>query len=92
MPELDDEFARDLGDYQTLEELREAARKSIFHEKQHAAQQVAKEALIDRLVEANDFAIPETYVNRQIENQLTMQIRQATGRDIDLSKAQPGLG
>ena len=86
LPALDDEFARDLGDYQTLDELREAVRKSIFNEKQHAAQQVAKEALIDRLVEANDFPIPETYVNRQIENQLTMQLRQATGRDIDLSK------
>jgi len=86
LPALDDEFARDLGDYQTLDELRDAVRKSIFHEKQHAAQQVAKEALIDRLVDANDFAVPETYVNRQIENQLTMQLRQATGRDIDLSK------
>jgi len=86
LPTLDDEFARDLGDYQTLDELRDAVRKSIFHEKQHTAQQAAKEALIDRLVDANDFPIPETYVNRQIENQLTMQLRQATGRDIDLSK------
>lgn len=86
LPALDDEFARDLGDYQTLDELRDAVRKSIFHEKQHAAQQVAKEALIDRLVEANDFPIPETYVNRQIENQLSMQLRQVTGREVDLSK------
>ena len=86
LPALDDEFARDLGDYQTMEELRDAIRKSIFHEKQHAAQQAAKEALIDRLVEANDFPIPETYVNRQIENQLSMQLRQVTGREVDLSK------
>jgi trigger factor len=86
LPELDDEFARDLGDYQTLDELRDAVRKSIFHEKQHSAQQAAKEALIDRLVDANDFPIPETYVNRQIENQLSMQLRQATGREVDLSK------
>ncbi len=85
LPALDDEFARDLGDYQTLEELRDAVRKSIFHEKQAAAQQVAKEALIDRLVEANDFPVPEAYVNRQIENQLTTQLRQVTGRDVDLS-------
>ncbi len=55
LPALDDEFARDLGDYQTLEELRDAVRKSIFNEKQHAAQQVAKEALIDRLVDSERF-------------------------------------
>jgi len=86
LPALDDEFARDLGDYQTLDELRESVRKSLFHEKQRAAQQQAKEALVDRLVEANDFPIPETYVNRQIENQLSTQLRQVTGRDVDLSK------
>ena len=86
LPALDDEFARDLGDYQALGELRDAVHKSIFHEKQNAAQQVAKEALIDRLVEANDFPIPEAYVNRQIENQLSMQLRQVMGRDVDLSK------
>ena len=62
LPALDDEFARDLGDYQTLDELRDAVRKSIFHEKQQAAQQVAKEALIDKLGGSNDFPIPETYV------------------------------
>ena len=42
--------------------------------------------MIDRLVEANDFPIPEAYVNRQIENQLSMQLRQVMGRDVDLSK------
>jgi trigger factor len=86
LPALDDEFARDLGDYQSLDELRDSVRKTIFHEKQHAAQQVAKEAVIERLVEANDFPIPETYVNRQIENHLGMQLRQATGHEVDLSK------
>ena len=86
LPALDDEFARDLGDYQTLDELRDAVRKSIFHEKQQAAQNAAKEALIDKLVDTNDFAVPEIYVSLQIENQLTTQLRQATGRDIDLSK------
>ena len=86
LPALDDEFARDLGDYQSLDELRESVRKTLFHEKQNAAQQLAKETLIERLVEANDFPIPETYVNRQIENQLSMQLRQATGHEVDLSK------
>ena len=85
LPALDDEFARDLGDYQTLDELKDAVRKTIFHEKQYAAQQVAKEALIDRLLENNDFPIPEAYVDRQIENQVRMQLRDITGRGIDPS-------
>ncbi|MGA8028719.1 MAG: trigger factor [Bryobacteraceae bacterium] len=85
LPALDDEFARDLGDYQNLDELKEAVRKTIFHEKQYVAQQAAKEELIDRLVESVDFPVPEAYVDRQIENQFRMQLREMTGRDVDLS-------
>lgn len=83
LPGLDDEFARDLGDYQNLGELREAVHKSIFHEKQYAAQQSAKEELIDRLVELHDFAIPEVYVDRQIENQVRMQLSDYVGHGVD---------
>jgi trigger factor len=86
LPALDDEFAKDLGDYQTLDELKEAVRKSIFHEKQHAAQQTAKEELIDRLVEAHDFPIPEAYIDKQVENQVGAQLRELTGQGIDPSK------
>ncbi|MGI9072404.1 MAG: trigger factor, partial [Bryobacteraceae bacterium] len=83
LPALDDEFARDLGDYKTLEELREAIRKSIFHEKQYVAQQAAKEALIDRLVETHEFPVPEVYIERQIENQVRAQLRDLVGKGID---------
>ena len=86
LPELDDEFARDLGDYQTLDELKEALRRTIFQEKQISAQQAAKEELIDHLVEANQFAVPEAYVDRQIENQIRMQLRSLAGDAADLSK------
>jgi trigger factor len=83
LPALDDEFARDLGDYQSFADLREAVKKSIFQEKQYVAQQEAKEALIDRLVEGHDFPIPEAYVERQIENQVRAQLRDLAGRGVD---------
>jgi trigger factor len=83
LPALDDEFARDLGDYQSLDELKEAVRKSIFHEKQYLAQREAKEALIDKLVEANEFPVPAAYIDRQIENQVRAQLRELAGHDVD---------
>jgi trigger factor len=86
LPELDNEFARDLGDYQTLDELKDAVRKSIFQEKQYAAQQEAKEQLIDRLVEGHSFPVPEAYVDRQVENQVRMQLRNLVGEGFDASK------
>jgi trigger factor len=83
LPSLDDEFARDLGDYQSLDELKNAVRQSIFHEKQYSAQQTSKEELIDQLVDRNDFPVPDAYVDRQIENQVRMQLRSLAGQGID---------
>jgi trigger factor len=86
LPALDDEFARDLGDYQNLDELKDNVRKAIFHERQYDAQQVAKEAIIDKLLETHEFPVPEAYVDYQIENQTRNRLRELTGRDVDLSK------
>ncbi len=83
LPALDDEFAKDLGDYQTIMELKEAVRRSIFQEKQFVAQQAAKEELIDRLVERHDFPVPESYIDRQVENQVRAQLRDLAGRGVD---------
>jgi trigger factor len=86
LPELNDEFAQDLGDYPTLNDLREAVRKTIFQERQYAAQQKAKDELVDKLIEAHDFAIPDAYVDRQIEAQLTQQFQQLAAQGVDASK------
>jgi trigger factor len=86
LPELNDEFAQDLGDYQTLNDLREAVRKAIFHEREYAAQQKAKEELIDKLIETHEFPVPEVYIERQIESQLENQFRELVERGIDPAK------
>lgn len=83
LPALDDEFAKDLGDYQTLDELKEAVRKAIFHEKQFVRQQAAKEEILDRLVEGHSFPVPEAYIDRQIENQVRGQLRELAGQGVD---------
>jgi trigger factor len=86
LPELNDEFAQDLGDYQTLDDLREAVRKAIFHEREFASQQTAKQQLIDKLVETHEFAVPDAYIERQIESQVENQFRELAERGIDPTK------
>ena len=83
LPELNDEFARDLGDYQNLEELREAIRKAIAGENQYAAQQEAKVKLVDELVNTHDFPIPEAFIDRQIQAQVEGYLREIAGRGVD---------
>jgi trigger factor len=86
LPELNDEFAADLGDYKDLAELREEVRKAILREREHVAQQAAKSKLVDKLVEAHDFAVPDTFVDRQIEMNVEGRLRELAAAGADLSQ------
>src|SRR5205085_9442190 len=55
LPELNDEFAKDLGDFQTLEELKAEVRRGILREREHRAQEAARHQLLDKLVDTHDF-------------------------------------
>ncbi|MGA2271717.1 MAG: trigger factor [Bryobacteraceae bacterium] len=83
LPELNDEFAQDLGDYRTVEELREAIRKSLFAQRQYEAQQEAKNQIIDKLVAAHDFPVPEVFVDRQIRNRVEQSLRAMAAEGVD---------
>ncbi len=82
-PELNDEFARDLGDYQNLDELREAVRKSLFAERQYVAQQEAKGKIVDALVGQHEFPVPEAFVERQIEAEVERNLRMLAAEGVD---------
>jgi trigger factor len=83
LPELNDEFAKDLGDYKTLDEVQDAVRKSMLREREHRAQEDAKHQLIDKLVDLHEFPVPSAYVDRQIEMNVENQLRSLAGQGID---------
>lgn len=83
LPELNDEFARDLGDYRDLDELREAVRKNLFAQREFEAQQAAKNQIVDKLVEQHQFPIPEVFVERQIKNRVEQSLRAMAAEGLD---------
>ena len=83
LPELNDEFAKDLGDYKTLEELKETVHKTILREREHQAQEDAKHQLLDKLVDLHDFPVPSAYVDRQIEINVESQLRVMAAQGVD---------
>jgi trigger factor len=83
LPELNDEFAKDVGDFQSLEELHAEVRKAILREREHLASQDAKAKLVDALVESHQFAVPDAFVDRQIEMSLENRFRELAQQGID---------
>lgn len=86
LPEINDEFAQDLGDYRTVNELREAIRKGIFGQRQYQAQQEAKDRIVEKLVDQHDFPVPEVFVERQIKNRVEQSLRAMAGEGVDPRK------
>jgi trigger factor len=83
LPELNDEFAQDLGDYRDVGELREAIRKNIFGQREFDTQQQAKDKIVDKLVDAHEFAVPEVFVERQVKNRMEQTLRAMAGEGVD---------
>ncbi|MBQ2842529.1 MAG: trigger factor [Clostridia bacterium] len=69
LPELDDEFAKDMGEYETVEELKKGIEEDMLKRKQESAQNAFEDAVIEALVENVEGEIPECmYDNKAKEN------------------------
>ena len=69
LPELDDEFAKDLGEqFQTLDDLREHLSGQIQQRWEYMAQQRLRSELISQLIEKNDFELPESMVDNYLDS------------------------
>jgi trigger factor len=65
LPILDDEFAKDLGDYSSLEDLRLKLREEIEKEKKLILERQLKDQMVEQLLQTNSFEVPESLVEEQ---------------------------
>jgi trigger factor len=75
MPELNDDFAKELGEFTSLDQVRKQIRENMEAEKRHTAEREAKDKLVAELVKRNDFEVPESLVDRQIDMRLERGLR-----------------
>jgi trigger factor len=75
LPALTDEFAKELGEFTSLDEVRKQIRENMHAERKHEAEHAAKDKLVAELVKRNDFEVPESLVDRQIDLRLERGLR-----------------
>jgi trigger factor len=75
LPELNDEFAKQLGEFQSMEDVRKTVREQMEAERKHQAQHDAKDKLVKELIERNDFEVPESLIEQQIDIRLERGLR-----------------
>ncbi|HUF64683.1 MAG TPA: trigger factor [Gemmatimonadaceae bacterium] len=63
---LDDAFAREVGDFESLDALRAAVRADLGQHASRDADAAVRQQLIDQIISANPFEIPPSWVNQMI--------------------------
>lgn len=75
LPELNDEFAKSVGSFASLDELKQRIRESLEQEKQRSAEHEGKEKILDELVKRHEFEVPDALVDRQVDLRLERGLR-----------------
>jgi trigger factor len=76
VPDLNDDFAKELGaEFTTLDDLRSRLRENMKAEKAHEAEHRGKDQIVEELVKRNDFPVPDSMLDQQIDLRLERGLR-----------------
>jgi trigger factor len=87
VPDLDDEFAKDLGEFDTLEALKARVREDLEHEATHAAEREDRAELMKQLATRLPFDVPPSMVEREVDRRLEEFARRLVDQNIDPRQA-----
>jgi len=80
LPEVDDEFAQDVSEFDTLAEYKESIRKNITERKENDAKRAKETAVVDKIIENAQMDIPEAMIRDQIDRMKETFARQITSQ------------
>ena len=83
VPELDDEFAKSVSELKTMDELKARVTENLTARKKYEAQSGAKQSLLDQLVAAHSFPVPDTLVEAQVDGKLERFLGRLISQGID---------
>jgi len=83
LPELNDEFAKDVSDATSLDELKSKVKESLEHERDHRQKDLQREKVIGELVKLHDFPVPESLVEHQMDVRLERVVRSLAQQGVD---------
>jgi trigger factor len=86
VPDLDDEFAKDLGDFASLDALRARVRDDLEHEAKHESDRELRSALMKQLATRVTFEVPQALLEREIDRRVEEFVRRLIDQQIDPMK------
>ena len=87
LPDLNDEFAKDLGDFDDLDQLKEQIRQGLASQWQQARHSSIRRQLVQRLSEVCPFQVPDVLVEDRIDNKIRDVAYNLARQGVDPSKS-----
>ncbi len=88
VPALDDEFAKDMGEFQDLAALRERLRADLEERKRAQVRQAVRQAVLDKVLLDNVAVLPEILVDEEVQQRLEDMVRSMILHGVDPRKAE----
>lgn len=86
LPELDDDFAQEVSEFETLAELRESLESRFQKEVEQKTKESKQQALLKQLVEQLEADLPETLIRREVDQAVTQTAMQFSQQGMDIKK------
>jgi trigger factor len=83
LPELNDEFAKDVSDATTLDELKKKIREGLEHQRDHKQKDLLHEKVLGEIVKLHDFPVPQSLVEHQMDVRLERVVRSLAQQGVD---------
>lgn len=85
LPELDDEFAKDVSEFDTLTELKSSIKKKLSEQKSKQSETELENALIDKLLENTEVDIPPVMISRKVDSMMAEFEQRLAGSGLNLN-------
>ena len=83
IPGVNDDLAKTISDFSTLEELREKIREDLKEDSQQRAEAATRQELMEKLLAAHEFPVPQALVEAQLDHKLENTLTQLLAQGID---------
>ena len=85
VPEIDDDFVKDVSEFDTLDELKASKREELQKAAEARAEDQMKNSAIEKVFEANDIEVPNVMVEEEINSSLQQFDQQLRAQGMDLN-------
>jgi trigger factor len=83
LPDLNDDFAKDVSDATTLDELNKKIREGLEHQRDHKQKDLLREKVLNEIVKLHDFPVPQSLVEHQMDVRLERVVRSLAQQGVD---------